>query len=132
MLSTLDILILLSPVLLVFGVLFNSDKIVAWWEKKHPELRSPSLKASVLILPRRFEHREVRHIPPFPWAGLIAWGVAYSLPMMLCVWSLLSGGINTGGFVGLTIFFTIVMLAGGLTAFFGSDYAQAKWNPEGK
>lgn len=29
-------------------------------------------------------------------------------------------------------FFFFVMSVGGLALFFGSDYAQKKWNPEGK
>ena len=34
--STLGVLLLCLPLILVFGVIFNSDKIVSWWEKKYP------------------------------------------------------------------------------------------------
>ena len=46
MLSTLDVLLFVGPLLLVFGVLTNADKIVAWWENKHPELVSENHKLS--------------------------------------------------------------------------------------
>lgn len=34
--------------------------------------------------------------------------------------------------IGMMGFILFVTLVGGLALFFGSDYAQKKWNPEGK
>lgn len=38
----------------------------------------------------------------------------------------------TMAYIGLLVFFCFVMSIAGLALFFGSDYAQKKWNPEGK
>jgi hypothetical protein len=35
-------------------------------------------------------------------------------------------------YIAITGFFLYVMSIAGLALFFGSDYAQKKWNPEGK
>lgn len=39
MVSTWEMLFVLSPVIVLFGVLLNCDYIVAWWDRRHPELR---------------------------------------------------------------------------------------------
>lgn len=51
--------------------------------------------------------------------------------------SFLSGTSNedchmTLAHIAILGFFFFVMSVGGLALFFGSDYAQKKWNPEGK
>lgn len=31
-----EMLFVMSPMIMVFGVLLSADHIVAWWDKKHP------------------------------------------------------------------------------------------------
>jgi len=40
--------------------------------------------------------------------------------------------IVTLAHIGILIFFFVAMGVGGLAVFFGSDYAQKRWNPEWK
>lgn len=46
MVTTPYVLIVLSPIVVTLGVLAYADEIVAWWDKRHPELRPPTRGAS--------------------------------------------------------------------------------------
>ncbi len=36
MVTLWEMLFVLSPLIILFGVLLNADHIVSWWDRKHP------------------------------------------------------------------------------------------------
>ena len=71
-------------------------------------------------------------LPRFPLVGVVLWCAGYSIGMVGPIWAFVSSQISSLAFASLTVFFSVPMVVAALALFFGSDYAQQKWNPEGE